>query len=248
MTADSLATSLQTNLTAPARWQALLRCLSSASVWVPVMTSSTKRIFRWQRTSGEQIVPVFTSSALMQQRVDARVQAEAMQLAVLSAEVRGTALWLNPGEITNIILAPDTVAALAEPIRGQLVQPEIIEGNRRLMVSTVQAPQALTDALTAYFVGSKTVRRAYIAQIQEAATDTKNLLIALEAQGDIATLIQSTGEIAVTWLAEGESIEVCLIDANDPGLGHYFTAHFTPFYQRRWGSFLRDSQITGRII
>ncbi|MEG9540343.1 enhanced serine sensitivity protein SseB C-terminal domain-containing protein, partial [Pantoea piersonii] len=49
-------------------------------------------------------------------------------------------------------------------------------------------------------------------------------------------------------LPDDAPIDICEVVADEKGVSHFFTAHITPFYERRWGSFLRDFKGSPRII
>ena len=41
--------------------------------------------------------------------------------------------------------------------------------------------------------------------------------------------------------------DICQVVEGEKGISHFITEHITPFYERRWGGFLRDLK-TNRII
>ena len=60
-------------------------------------------------------------------------------------------------------------------------------------------------------------------------------------------IIQAAGSVATDTLPGDEPIDICLVTEGEKGVSHFIMAHVTPFYERRWGSFLRDFK-TNRII
>lgn len=117
------------------------------------------------------------------------------------------------------------------------------------MLSEVAEPPAqMIDSLTQLFSKYKQVKRAFVASIREHADEQANLLIGIEADSDIETIIQAAGSVASDTLLDDAPIDICEVTAEDRGISHFFTAHITPFYERRWGSFLREFKGGQRII
>ena len=73
------------------------------------------------------------------------------------------------------------------------------------------------------------------------------LLIGIEADGDVDEIIQAAGSVATDTLPGDEPIDICQVKKGEQGISHFITEHITPFYERRWGGFLRDLK-TNRII
>jgi hypothetical protein len=53
--------------------------------------------------------------------------------------------------------------------------------------------------------------------------------------------------VATDTLPGDEPIDICQVKKGEKGISHFITEHITPFYERRWGGFLRDLKTT-RII
>ncbi len=100
----------------------------------------------------------------------------------------------------------------------------------------------MVDSLTTLFKTMKTVKRAFLCSIKEEADAQPNLLIGIEveADSDIDAIIQSAGSVASDTLPGDEPVDICLVAEGEKGISHFMLAHITPFYERRWGSFLRD--------
>ena len=67
------------------------------------------------------------------------------------------------------------------------------------------------------------------------------------SKGDIEAIIQTTGSVATDTLPGDEPIDICQVVEGEKGISHFMIAHITPFYEKRWGSFLRDFK-QNRII
>ncbi|MDU7374431.1 MAG: enhanced serine sensitivity protein SseB C-terminal domain-containing protein, partial [Klebsiella michiganensis] len=83
-------------------------------------------------------------------------------------------------------------------------------------------------------------KRAFLCSIKDSADAPANLLIGIEAEGDIEEVIHATGSVATDTLPGDEPIDICQVVEGEKGISHFMIAHITPFYEKRWGSFLRD--------
>lgn len=110
-----------------------------------------------------------------------------------------------------------------------------------------EQPTQLIEALINLFKQHKPIRRAFLVMAHDKNVDEKpNLLIGLEFSGtlsgdEINLLIQEAGELACEYLDEDESVDFCLLDEKERGISHYLIQHTQPFYQRKLGSWLRDT-------
>ncbi|WP_426576812.1 enhanced serine sensitivity protein SseB C-terminal domain-containing protein [Xenorhabdus stockiae] len=124
---------------------------------------------------------------------------------------------------------------------------EVPSGSRITLSQLEEQPVQLIEALINLFKQHKPVRRAFLVMAYDKEQDEKpNLLIGLElsgiqADGDINILIQTAGEVACEHLNEDESVDFCLLDEKDGGISHYLIQHTQPFYQRKLGSWLRET-------
>lgn len=105
----------------------------------------------------------------------------------------------------------------------------------------------MIDSLTTLFKTIKPVKRAFLCSIKESAEAQPNLLIGIEADGDIEEIIHATGSVATDTLPGDEPIDICPVRKGEKGVSHFITEHIAPFYERRWGGFLRDFK-QNRII
>ncbi|MCC8365544.1 MULTISPECIES: enhanced serine sensitivity protein SseB C-terminal domain-containing protein [unclassified Xenorhabdus] len=124
---------------------------------------------------------------------------------------------------------------------------EVPSGSRITLSQLEEQPVQLIEALINLFKQHKPVRRAFLVMAHDKEQDENpNLLIGLELSGiqadsDINILIQTAGEVACEHLNEDESVDFCLLDEKDGGISHYLIQHTQPFYQRKLGSWLRET-------
>ncbi|MDE9538047.1 enhanced serine sensitivity protein SseB C-terminal domain-containing protein [Xenorhabdus bovienii] len=124
---------------------------------------------------------------------------------------------------------------------------EVPSGSRITLSQPEEQPSQLIGALSDLFKQQKPVRRAFLVMAHDKSLDEKpNLLIGLElsdapTDNEINALIQEAGEVACEYLTEDESVDFCLLNENERGISHYLIEHTQPFYQRKLGSWLRDT-------
>lgn len=207
----------------------------------PLTASSEADIQHWEKDDGTSVIPFFTSVAMMEQAVTESQPYLVMPVRTLFEMTLGETLFLNPRLPAGKEFSPREISNLIGEGGNALSQQSIIEGGTALLLSEIAEPPAqVIDSLTQLFTKHKEVRRAYIAHIKEAAEDQPNLLIGIEADSNIDNIIQAAGNVATDTLIEDEPVDVCEVVENEKGISHFFTAHITPFYERKWGSFLRE--------
>lgn len=255
-TKNELETLLEQAATEPAYRPAFFRTLLDSTVWVPgnaaegkaVVEDSALDIQHWEKDDGTSVIPFFTSLAALQQAVDDEQAFVVMPARTLFEMTLGETLFLNAKLPTGKEFTPREISHLVGGEGSPLSQQEVLEGGTALLLSEVAEPPAqVVDSLTTLFKSIKTVKRAFICSIKEQADAQANLLIGIEAEGDIEEIIHAAGSVATDTLPGDEPVDICQVAEGEKGISHFMLAHITPFYERRWGSFLRDFK-TNRII
>lgn len=255
-TKNELETLLEQAATEPAYRPAFFRTLLDSTVWVPgnaaegeaVVEESALDIQHWEKDDGTSVIPFFTSLTALQQAVDDEQAFVVMPARTLFEMTLGETLFLNAKLPTGKEFTPREISHLVGEEGSPLSQQEVLEGGTALLLSEVAEPPAqMVDSLTTLFKSIKTVKRAFICSIKEQADAQANLLIGIEAEGDIEEIIHAAGSVATDTLPGDEPVDICQVTEGEKGISHFMLAHITPFYERRWGSFLRDFK-TNRII
>lgn len=255
-TKNELETLLEQAATEPAYRPAFFRTLLDSTVWVPgnaaegeaVVEESVLDIQHWEKDDGTSVIPFFTSLAALQQAIDDEQAFVVMPARTLFEMTLGETLFLNAKLPTGKEFTPREISHLVGEEGSPLSQQEVLEGGTALLLSEVAEPPAqMVDSLTTLFKSIKTVKRAFICSIKEQADAQANLLIGIEAEGDIEEIIHAAGSVATDTLPGDEPVDICQVAEGEKGISHFMLAHITPFYERRWGSFLRDFK-TNRII
>ncbi|AMO47751.1 SseB protein N-terminal domain-containing protein [Kosakonia oryzendophytica] len=255
-TKNELETLLAQAATEPAYRPAFFRTLLDSTVWVPgsaaegdaIADDSALDLQHWEKDDGTSVIPFFTSLGALQQAVDDEQAFVVMPARTLFEMTLGETLFLNAKLSTGKEFTPREISHLVGKEGSPLSQQEVLEGGSALLLSEVAEPPAqMVDSLTTLFKSIKTVKRAFICTIKENAEEQANLLIGIEAEGDIEEIIHAAGSVATDTLPGDEPIDICQVVEGEKGISHFMLAHITPFYERRWGSFLRDFK-NNRII
>ena len=255
-TKNELETLLEKAATEPAHRPAFFRTLLESTVWVPgtaaddgqVVDDSALDIQHWEKDDGTSVVPFFTSLEALQQAVTTEQAFVVMPVRTLFEMTLGETLFLNAKLPAGKEFTPNEIKHLLGEDGGPLSAQTVLEGGQPLLLSEVVEPPAqMVDSLTALFKTLKTVKRAFLCSIKDSADAPANLLIGIEAEGDIEEVIQATGSVATDTLPGDEPIDICQVVEGEKGISHFMIAHITPFYEKRWGSFLRDFK-NNRII
>ncbi|EKS1845424.1 enhanced serine sensitivity protein SseB [Cronobacter muytjensii] len=240
----------------PAFRPAFFRTLLDSTVWVPgeaadgeaVVAESAVDLQHWEKDDGTSVIPFFSSPAALEQAVEGEQAFVAMPVRTLFEMTLGETLFLNAKLPTGKEFTPNEIRHLLSPEGSALSQQEVLEGGASLLLSEVAEPPAqMIESLTLLFKEMKTVKRAWLCLLKEQADQPANFLIGIEADGDIEAVINAAGSVATDTLPGDEPVDLCQVVEGDKGISHFMMAHLTPFYERRWGSFLRDFK-QNRII
>ncbi|MDF7680211.1 enhanced serine sensitivity protein SseB C-terminal domain-containing protein [Enterobacteriaceae bacterium ESL0689] len=227
----------------PAARALFYRQLLNASVWVPGQCSADnpQDLPRWQREDGTTVIPFFTSLAALQQATGGTPFFVGMPVTTLFTLAAGELLMINANLAVSKLFMPDEIRQLLADDRNTSGGHTVLEGGESVLLSAITEPPAqMITALTTLFKTLKMVRRAFLCSVKESVTDPENMLIGIEMEGDIDSIIQIIGDTAMEALAEDASIDICRVVEGDGGISHFMIAHIAPFYEKRWGSFLRD--------
>ncbi len=243
-TKNELETLLEQAATEPAHRPAFFRTLLESTVWVPgtasegeaVVEDSALDLQHWEKEDGTQ------------QAVEDEQAFVVMPVRTLFEMTLGETLFLNAKLPTGKEFMPREISLLMGEEGNPLSTQEVLEGGESLILSEVAEPPAqMIDSLTTLFKTIKPVKRAFLCSIKESAEAQPNLLIGIEAEGDIEEIIHAAGSVATDTLPGDEPIDICQVKKGEKGVSHFITEHIAPFYERRWGGFLRDFK-QNRII
>ncbi|RLM26355.1 enhanced serine sensitivity protein SseB [Brenneria alni] len=205
------------------------------------------QIQHWEKADGSSAIPFFSSLEALQMAVTEEQSFLALPARSLFEMTRGATLFLNPKLAYGKEFLAQEVEHMLSGEGNGLVQQRIIEEEMQVLIGQpAEMPVQMIDSLTQLFTKYRHVRRAFLAQIHEPDEKDPHLLIGIEADNDVEEIIRAAGSVASDTLPDERPVDLCLVKEGEPGISHYLTKHTTPFYERKWGSFLRDFKNTGR--
>ncbi|CRL45949.1 enhanced serine sensitivity protein SseB [Sodalis glossinidius str. 'morsitans'] len=257
---NALEEALQRAAGEPAYRPAFFKLLLAATVYVPGEAgddwiagavrddgASPVTLQHWEKQYGGSAIPFFTSVSALERAVTGPQPFVALPVRTLFAMTAGAELFLNPKLPYGKSFAPDEVAALLSNDGDALTEWQVLAGEMRMTLSEPKdMPVQMVDSLTVLFAQYKQVRRAFLVQVRDDAEQEPHWLIGLECDSDAEEAIQETGQVATDTAPDALPVDICLVEEGEAGISHYFLHHITPFYERRWGSWLRSVKDAGR--
>ncbi|MGT8980670.1 enhanced serine sensitivity protein SseB [Escherichia coli] len=210
---------LEKAATEPAHRPAFFRTLLESTVWVPgtaaqgeaVVEDSALDLQHWEKKTAPASF-LFTSLEALQQAVEDEQAFVVMPVRTLFEMTLGETLFLNAKLPTGKEFMPREISLLIGEEGNPLSSQEVLEGGESLILSEVAEPPAqMIDSLTTLFKTIKPVKRAFICSIKENEEAQPNLLIGIEADGDIEEIIQVAGSVATDTLPGDEPIDICQV-------------------------------------
>lgn len=208
-TKNELEILLEKAATEPAHRPAFFRTLLESTVWVRAALPKARRLWKtalWICSTGEKedgttVIPFFTSLEALQQAVEDEQAFVVMPARTLFEMTLGETLFLNAKLPTGKEFMPREISLLLAEEGSPLSTQEVLEGGESLILSEVaEPPSQMIDSLTTLFKTIKPVKRAFLCAIKEHADAQPNLLIGIEADGDIEEIIHAAGNVATDTL------------------------------------------------
>lgn len=204
-TKNELEILLEKAATEPAHRPAFFRTLLESTVWVPgsaaegeaIVEDSALDLQHWEKEDGTTVIPFFTSLEALQQAVEDEQAFVVMPARTLFEMTLGETLFLNAKLPTGKEFMPREISLLLAEEGSPLSTQEVLEGGESLILSEVaEPPSQMIDSLTTLFKTIKPVKRAFLCAIKEHADAQPNLLIGIEADGEIEEIIHAAGNVA----------------------------------------------------
>lgn len=214
-----------------------------------ITAGSELNLLHWEKQDGSSIIPFFTSVDVLERASEGESPDEqafvALPTRVLFEMTQGEELFLNPKSEYGKEFYPSEITMLLNT--GGLSVPTelVLDPESKLLIGQPEEyPSVMIDALTTFFSQKKPVRRAFLALIHDRAVDERpNLLVGVEADGndaEIDALIREAGNVASETSPDDQPVDFCVVSEKERGISHYLISHTQPFYQRKWGSWLRN--------
>lgn len=208
---------------------------------------SNVQVQHWEKADGSSAIPFFSSLEALQLAITQEASFLALPARSLFELTLGATLFLNPNLPYGKEFLPQEVEHMLSGEGHGFVQQRVVEEETEVLLGQpAEMPVQMIDSLTQLFTKYRNVRRAFLAQIHEAGEQEPHLLIGLDVDtDDVDEVIRAAGSVASDTVADERPIDLCLVKEGEPGVSHYMIKHTTPFYERKWGSFLRDFKGTG---
>ncbi len=214
-----------------------------------ITAGSELNLLHWEKQDGSSIIPFFSSLEVLERAAAGESPVQqgfvALPARVLFEMTQGEELFLNPKSEYGKELYPSEITMLLNT--GGLNAPAelVLDADSQLLIGQPEDyPSAMVDALTTLFSQKKPVRRAFLALIHDKAVDEQpNLLVGVEVDGseaEIDALIREAGNVASETSPDDLPVDFCIVNEKERGISHYLISHTQPFYQRKWGSWLRN--------
>jgi len=214
-----------------------------------ITAGSELNLLHWEKQDGSSIIPFFSSLDVLERAAAGESPDQqgfvALPARVLFEMTQGEELFLNPKSEYGKELYPSEITMLLNT--GGLNAPTelVLDADSQLLIGQPEEyPSAMVDALTTLFSQKKPVRRAFLALIHDKTVDEQpNLLVGVEADGteaEIDALIREAGNVASETSPDDLPVDFCIVNEKERGISHYLISHTQPFYQRKWGSWLRN--------
>ncbi|KAA8995723.1 enhanced serine sensitivity protein SseB [Affinibrenneria salicis] len=215
-----------------------------------LLAGSHVNLLHWEKADGTSVIPFFSSLEALQMAITEEQSFLSLPARSLFQLTLGATLFLNPKLPYGKEFYPQEISQLLSDEGDGRIHQRVIEEDTQIMIGQpADMPVQLIDSLTQLFAKHRIVRRAFLAQIQEGKEEAPHLLIGIEVEGDeaeVESAIRAAGSVASDTVTDNKPVDLCRVVEGEEGISHYFIQHTTPFYERKWGSFLRDYKGSGR--
>jgi hypothetical protein len=187
----------------------------------------------WSKPDGTSVLPFFSSLAALQRALDHEVTYYKLPARALLEMTQGATLVLDPRSEYGKEFGPGEIVAL---LSGGLTHPAerrvIEEATQVLLGQPIERPEALIAGVRAFLDKRPAVTRAWLALMHIPTQDPEpHLVIGVESDGDIETLLAEVGNVAAD-LSPAGPVDLVRVRAGEEGLSRYFLEQVEPFHRR----------------
>lgn len=231
---------------------------------LPATAEQGITLMHWQMQDGTWIIPCFSSVNVLERAVKAHpMQAEpsdnlsqpqaltsqqfvAMPANTLLEMIRGETLFLNPNSEFSKLFYADEIAYLLTGSHPAL--PKVINlPDQALRLQTLSLmPDELKNHAETVLKSVNSIRRGFMAKAFDEEAPEGVYLLGIEFgaelnDAEIDEVIMQVGEKITDVLADDEMLDICVIQTQGCQVSQFFLEHVPAFYQRKLGSFLRNT-------
>ncbi len=195
----------------------------------------TISMITWERTSGEPIVPFFTSCEALSRTLSEPATFVALPARAFFEITAGAWLVLNPNLGHAKEFSPDEVTALLAGGLPGAPTPRVVQEDTTVMIGQpVERPEVLLAMLARFFGTRPAVRSARLALMHDPSRgEAPTLLLGIEADAseeDVDRLMHAIGAVAADAAPEGQAVDLVRVD----GAGSFLSS-VEPFYHKASG-------------
>ncbi|WP_133493005.1 enhanced serine sensitivity protein SseB [Alcanivorax sp. 24] len=203
---------------------------------------SQVNLTQWEKQDGTSAIPFFSSLEVLRQGIEEEQSYLALTARSLFEMTEGATLYLNPRLPYGKEFVPEEVRGLLKEGVGSAPEQRTVEQDTEVLLGQpAEYPAAMVDSLTQLLAKHGNVKRAFLTLMHDrSVSEHPSLVVGIEAEGDIEPVMRECGQVIGDTVSKGKAVDLYRIAENDEGLSRYFVEQVEPFYQRRWGSRLRN--------
>ena len=200
------------------------------------------QIKNWEKADGSPVIPFFSSLEVLKKSINGAESYLSLPVRSFFEMTQGATLVLNPKSSYGKEFVPEEVAHLLSIGVSRAPSKRVIEKETKVLLGQPSDyPSKMVDSITQLLAKHDSVKKAYLAFMHDTSVDEKpHLVVGIEADGDIETVMREVGNVAGDTAPKGEPVDLYRVDENDSGLSKYFINQTKPFYDKKWGSKLKS--------
>lgn len=243
---DRLEQLLRLAATEPGHRPAFVRTLLDSTVHVIGSTDeghgervlpagSSVALQHWHKQDGTLFIPFFTSLELLQASNDTPGASWlALPARSLFEITLGASLILNPQSSHGKEFLPEEVRHLLDTGLGHEARPRTVQKATQILLGQpARYPSKMVASLRVLLAKHAHVERAFLAWMHDpSASERAHLIVGIEADGDVAQVMQEAGSVAADAAADQGPVDLYRIAGSEDTVSRYFTEQTKPFYVR----------------
>lgn len=199
---------------------------------LPVGTSLV--LAKWTKTDGTEVIPFFASLHALELALKEPTRYVAMPARAFFEMTRGASLVINPKSEYAKEFLPHEIEALLETGVNCTPTVEQVQEPRKIRVGQPAVyPATMVNALSKLLAVQVGVKGAYLCLMDDPASGEKPaLVVGLEGDGDLVSVIQQAGSVAADTAPAGQPVNFLEIKRGQPGIAEHLFTSVRPFYKR----------------
>ena len=191
-------------------------------------------IQHWEKPELGPVIPFFSSLVVLRASINSDESYLELPVRALFEITQGATLVLNPRSDYGKEFPPEEIRWLLSDLTSVRRQSKTFSRDTEVLLGQPKVyPQQLVDSLSTLFSKHQSVLRAFVALMQNLDDDTNpHLLIGIDADGDIETVVAAAGSLVTAVLPPGETIDFIRLDQVSKGFADAYCETARQFYSR----------------